>query len=103
MEIIGIPHFYDLVDVVDGHIAQNHPGGIKSLMVELPPTLPEFIASYRNAHLLRENFFSALAEIHEERGTRIIYGDRALRKISAELFESQRRRTTFRSVNFSPS
>jgi hypothetical protein len=92
-----------LVNLVDSHITQTHPDGVGSLMIEQPPTWPEFIASYHNAHLLRENFFSALAEIHEERGTRIIYGDRALRKISAELFESQRRRTTFRSVNFSPS
>ncbi len=67
-----VPHVNGFLDVIDRYISEKYPKGLESLMVELPTNWPEF--SKRG---FTTGLFDELAKRYEQKGTRIIYGDRA--------------------------
>ena len=79
MEIIGVPHADYYVDIIDEYILQKYPT-LESIMLELAPWQNEV------------SFFNVLNERWKERGARIIYGDIARKKPSAEFSQLHKSR-----------
>lgn len=85
MRLIGVPVRLRYLDDIDDYITKTCPEGIESLMVELPGNWPEY---YKLSSQLYGSFlfltnpplFEALAFRYENKGTRIIYGDTAIRE-----------------------
>lgn len=71
MELIGVVHDPKFVDNVDRYIAERHPEGIESLMLELPSNWLKIPLTYKNLN----SFFDELRRRYEQKGVRIIYGD----------------------------
>lgn len=81
MQIIGVSgHINAAVDAVYEYLRKQYPGGIASVVVELPPDVERRIAE----HNPQDYFFHHIAKRWEQRGTKIIPGDTALRYLPPE-------------------
>lgn len=80
MEIIGLSHNEKYRAQVEAYLDENYPNGIRSLLVELPPTPQDFIDTTKSEFSgdeidFYQSFFSPITRKYRNKGTRIIHGD----------------------------
>lgn len=81
MDLIGVVHCPEYLRDILKYLDKKYSQGIKSLMIELPENWPVISRNYG----FSDGFFSEIAKKYEIADTKIIYGDRPVKKIE-ELF-----------------
>jgi len=69
--ILGVSHIPEFLRVTRDVLEAKFPGGLESLMLELPP----WYANVPEEDIDRNEYFSRIKKAYEQRGVKIVYGD----------------------------